>query len=130
MLTIPGNWGLSILGKFGSGLPYTFEPPQTGAQFTRFENNERKPSNITIDLNAHKKFNIGGIRGSLFMKVYNLFDRRNEIAVYNDTGRAGYTVRTQYWGEWVDIGSESQWVNRPHMFSQPRRGILGFSLGF
>ena len=130
MVTIPGNWGLSILGKFGSGLPYTFEPPQTGAQFTRFENNERKPANITIDLNAHKKFNIGGIRGSLFMKVYNLFDRRNEIAVYNDTGRAGYTVRTQYWGEWVDIGSESQWVNRPHMFSQPRRVILGFSLGF
>jgi len=130
MVTIPGNWGLSILGKFGSGLPYTFEPPQTGAQFTRFENNERKPANITIDLNAHKKFNIGVIKGSLFMKVYNLFDRRNEIAVYNDTGRAGYTVRTQYWGEWADIGSEPQWVNRPHMFSQPRRVILGFSLGF
>ncbi|MEE9168083.1 MAG: TonB-dependent receptor [Candidatus Neomarinimicrobiota bacterium] len=129
-VTIPGNSGLSILGKFGSGLPYTFEPPQTGAQFTRFENNERKPANITIDLNAHKEFNIGGIKGSLFMKVYNLFDRRNEIAVYNDTGRAGYTVRTQYWGEWVDVGSEPQWVNRPHMFSQPRRFILGFSLGF
>ena len=129
MVMIPGNWGLSILGKFGSGLPYTFEPPQTGAQFTRFENNERKPANITVDLNAHKKINIGGVKGSLFMKVYNLFDRRNEIAVYNDTGRAGYTVRTQYWGEWVDIGSEPQWVNRPHMFSQPRRFILGFSLG-
>ncbi|MEE8437378.1 MAG: TonB-dependent receptor [Candidatus Neomarinimicrobiota bacterium] len=126
----PGNWGLSILGKFGSGLPYTFEPPQTGAQFTRFENNERKPANITIDLNANKKFNMGGIRGSLFMKVYNLLDQRNEIAVYNDTGRAGYTIRTQYWGEWVDIGSESQWVNRPHMFSQPRRILLGVSLGF
>ncbi|MBN4081068.1 TonB-dependent receptor [Caldithrix abyssi] len=130
MVMNPGSWGLSILGKFGSGLPYTFEPPQTGKQFTRFKNNERKPANITINLNAHKNFNIAGVNGSLFMKVYNLFDRRNEIAVYNDTGRAGYTIRTQHWGEWVDIGSKKQWVNRPQMFSQPRRFILGFSLGF
>ena len=125
-----GNWGLSILGKLGSGLPYTFEPPQTGAQYNRFENNERKPPRITFDLNVYKDVRIGIMRGSVFLKVYNLLDRKNEIAVYNDTGRAGYTIRTQYWGEWVDIGTVSDWVNRPHMFSQPRRVVLGFSLGF
>ena len=125
-----GNWGMSILGKFGSGFPYTFEPPQTGAQYNRFENNERKPPRITFDLNVYKDISMGTARGSLFLKVYNLLDRKNEIAVYNDTGRAGYTIRTQYWGEWVDIGTVSDWVNRPHMFSQPRRVVLGFSFGF
>ena len=124
------SWGASLLGKFGSGLPYTFEPPQTGAQFTRFENNERRPSQITFDLNAHKDLVVGGMHGSLFLKVFNLLDRRNEIAVYNDTGRAGYTIRTQFWGEWTDIGTVDNWVNRPHMFSQPRRIQLGIRLGF
>ena len=124
------SWGASLLGKLGSGLPYTFEPPQIGAQFTRFENNERKPAQITFDLRAHKDFFIGGMRGSLFFKVFNLFDRRNEIAVYNDTGRAGYTIRTQFWGEWTDIGTVEDWVNRPHLYSQPRRIQLGFGLGF
>ena len=124
------SWGASLLGKLGSGLPYTFEPPQQGAQFTRFENNERRPTQITFDLNAHKDFVVGNIQGSFFLKVFNLFDRRNEIAVYNDTGRAGSTIRTQFWGEWTDIGTVDDWVNRPHMFSQPRRIQLGFRLGF
>ena len=124
------SWGFTLLGKLGSGLPYTFEPAQTGAQFTRFENNERKPSQITFDLNAHKDLVVSGIHGSVFLKVFNLLDRRNEIAVYNDTGRAGYTIRTQFWGEWTDIGTVEDWVNRPHMYSQPRRIQLGFGLGF
>ncbi len=124
------SWGASLLGKLGSGLPYTFEPPQQGAQFTRFENNERRPAQITFDLNVHKDFVVGGIQSSFFLKVFNLFDRRNEIAVYSDTGRAGHTIRTQFWGEWTDIGTVEDWVNRPHMFSQPRRIQLGFRLGF
>ena len=125
------NWGASLLGKLGSGLPYTFEPAQIGAQFTRFENNERRPARITFDLNAHKDLVVRGMHGSVFLKVFNLLDRRNEIAVYNDTGRAGYTIRTQFWGEWTDkVGSVEDWVNRPHMYSQPRRIQLGIGLGF
>jgi outer membrane receptor protein involved in Fe transport len=126
----PHRWGVSVLGKLGSGLPYTYEPPQTGAQYTRFENNVRKPLQITFDLNAHWDVSLGKLRGSFFLKVYNLFDRRNEIAVYNDTGRAGYTVRTRYWGEWQDIGTVADWINRPHMYSQPRRVVAGFNLKF
>ena len=124
------NWGASLLGKLGSGLPYTFEPAQIGAQFTRFENNERRPARITFDLSAHKDLVVRGMHGSVFLKVFNLLDRRNEIAVYNDTGRAGYTIRTQFWGEWTDIGTVEDWVNRPHMYSQPRRIQLGIGLGF
>ena len=124
------SWGASLLGKLGSGLPYTFTPAQAGAQFTRFENNERRPSQITFDLNAHKDLVVGGMQGSIFIKVFNLLDRRNEVAVYNDTGRSGYTIRTQFWGERTDIGAVEDWVNRPHMYSQPRRIQLGIRLGF
>lgn len=128
-ITYPGNWGVSILGRLGSGLPYTYEPPQVGTQYTRFENNERKPMNMSFDLNLNKKIQVAGITGSVYMKIYNLFDRKNEIAVYNDSGRAGYTIRTQYWGEWKDIGTVKDWMNRPHMYSQPRRIVVGFNIG-
>lgn len=126
----PGNWGMSLLGKLGSGLPYTHEPPQTGAQFIRFENNERIPPQITFDLKAYKDFRWSGLRHSVFLKVYNLFDRKNEVKVYNDTGRAGYTLASRYWGEWQYLGSAEDFVSRADYYSQPRRVIFGMSLGF
>lgn len=124
------KWGVSILGRLGSGLPYTYEPPQTGEQFIRFENNERKPANISIDMNAHMAFPLGDFKYTVFLKVYNIFDRKNEIVVYQDTGRAGYTLASRYWGDWQDIATAGDFVNRADYFSQPRRVILGMSLGF
>ena len=121
---------MSILGRLGSGLPYTYEPPQTGEQFIRFENNERKPANVSIDMNAHMAFPLGDFKYTIFLKVYNIFDRKNEIVVYQDTGRAGYTLASRYWGDWQDIATAGDFVNRADYFYQPRRVILGMSLGF
>jgi hypothetical protein len=124
------KWGVSILGRLGSGLPYTYEPPQTGEQFIRFENNERKPANVTVDLNSHMDFQLGDFKYTIFLKVYNIFDHKNEIVVYQDTGRSGYTLSSRYWGDWQYIATAGDFVNRADYYSQPRRVILGMSLGF
>ena len=127
ILSQPGSWGLSILGRMGSGLPYTSS--YQGVR-TSFENSERKPPQYTFDLRAHKVFKIGGLEYSIFLKVYNLFDLKNEIKIYSDTGRAGYTLAYRYAGMVRGVNTLEEYFNRPDYYSEPRRVILGMSLGF
>ena len=127
ILSQPGSWGVSVLAKLGSGLPYT--PAYQGIR-TSYENSERKPPQYGLDLNAHKEFKLMGLKYSIFLKVYNLFDRKNEVRVYEDTGRAGYTLRSFYAGEWRNFSTLEDYLNRPDFYSEPRRVILGMSVGF
>lgn len=124
IISQPG-WGLSILSKLGSGLPYT--PAYQGIR-TGYENSERKPPMLTVDLNAHKEFSLMECEYSVFLKIYNLFDRKNEVRVYEDTGRAGYTLRSFYAGEWRNFSTLKDYLNRPDYYSEPRRVIFGISI--
>jgi hypothetical protein len=123
----PGKWGVSILAKLGSGLPYT--PSFQGIR-TSYENSERKPAQYDIDLNAHKEFNFIGMEYSIFLKIYNLFDRKNEVHVYEDTGKAGYSLRSFYAGDWRNYSTLEDYLNRSDFYSEPRRVIFGMSVGF
>jgi predicted Zn-dependent peptidase len=61
--------------------------------------------------------------------VYNLFDLRNELNVYTDTGRAGYSLVSQYVAqrnEWVNTLSD--WLSRPEYYSEPRKVLAGFDI--
>jgi outer membrane receptor protein involved in Fe transport len=127
ILSKPSNWGVSVLARLGSGLPYT--PSFQGIR-TSHENSERRPARYSIDLNAHKEFTVMGLKYSIFLKVYNLLDRKNEINVYEDTGRANYTLRSFYAGEWRNYSTQNDYLNRPDFYSEPRRIILGVSMGF
>jgi hypothetical protein len=71
-----------------------------------------------------------GMEYSIFLKVYNLFDRKNEVHVYEDTGRAGYSLRSFYAGDWRNYSTLEDYLNRPDFYSEPRRVILGMSVGF
>lgn len=121
-----GNWAVSFLGRMGSGLPYT---PAYNYQRTGFENSERKPSQYEFDLKAHKDFMIGTLRYSIFLKVYNLFDRKNENDVYGDTGRAGYTL-TQHTGTVYGPLSYDDYYARSDFYSRPRQVRAGVTMGF
>ncbi len=83
---IPGAWGLTLVGYYGSGMPYT----KTDAQGNRLgERNEgRLPANYSVDLRFNKDFHFGTRKYfmSFFLEVDNLFDRRNIINVYARTG--------------------------------------------
>jgi len=125
----PRDWGFSLLGKIGSGLPYT---PTRDAIRVDAENSERKPSNIEVDLHAHKDFYLSDkMHMVLFLKIYNLFDRLNELYVYSDTGRATYALYPN-----TDHGDEfgrhylDDYLTRPTYYSGPRSVRLGIQMGF
>ncbi len=126
----PGSWGLSLIGKLGSGLPYTPTARATRGFRETFENSERKPMQLNFDLNARKDFRIGKLTYSAFIKVFNLFDRRNEVKVFKDTGRAGYTLDIYSTGEARGLNTLEEFFLRPDFYSEPRRVQIGMTVSF
>ncbi|OPX35940.1 hypothetical protein B1H10_00045 [candidate division KSB1 bacterium 4484_188] len=115
-----------IIGQFQSGLPYT---PAIQSLETTFENSGRKPFNYNVDLRLSKILPLWGQRFELFLKVYNLFDRRNELDVYQDTGRAGYSLVSHYTGERnAHVNTLGEWLQRPEFYSEPRKVLFGLRL--
>lgn len=124
----PRYLGIGIIGQFQSGLPYT---PAIQSQETTFENSGRKPFSYNVDLRFFKDFRLGKIDYTAFIKIYNLFDRDNEINVYDDTGRAGYSLVSQYIGERRSyVNSLDEWLQRPDYYSEPRKILIGFDVEF
>lgn len=123
----PANWGASLIGKFGSGLPFT---PEFEDQRSSFENSGRKPAQFTLDLKAHKDFKFGPFNTSIILTVFNLLDRKNEIDVFNDTGRAGTTLAARRAGAIFGVNTLDEFLNRPEFFSSPREIRLGASWRF
>ena len=121
------NWSLSLLGKYGSGLPYT---PQYQGKLTAFKNSERKPAQFNVDLKFYKYFKLSFAKIGFFLNIYNLFDRKNEIFVYDDTGRATYSLISVYTPEDQGYNTLSEYLLRPDYFSPPRQVKFGISLKF
>ncbi|MCK5738532.1 TonB-dependent receptor [bacterium] len=125
----PRDWGMSLQGRFGTGLPYT---PTRDALRIDAENSERKPSQMTFDLAAHKDFYLKKNHFlSFFLKVYNLFDTLNENYVYSDTGRATYALypSTDY-GHLFGRHALNDYLTRPNYYSAPRSVRMGVNFGF
>jgi hypothetical protein len=87
-LRLPGAWGWNVLAKYGSGMPYT----KTDDQGNRLGalNEGRMPATYRVDLKFNKDFYLFKEKEthlSFFTEVVNLFDRRNILNVYPNTGR-------------------------------------------
>lgn len=121
------NWSIGFIGRIGSGLPYT---PALRNVRTKFENSERKKTTSCFDLRAEKEFRFGPVNLSLFCKVYNLFDIKNELIVYSDTGRSGYTLQKLYAFSVQGVNTVDEYFNRPDFYSEPRRVVIGTLLEF
>lgn len=117
--------GISLIGQYGSGLPYT--PSFAGTRIA-FENSERKPSQYTFDMKGFYRFRLGRFNGSLHLNVYNLTDRRNERFVYSDTGRASYSLVSTYVPQQQDFNTLNEYLTRPDYYSAPRLVKLGVSI--
>ena len=138
-LSRPGNWGLSVIGQFGTGYPYT--PTLIDQKIDQLPNQERKPTQMKLDAHLFKDFQFGnGARLRLFGKVFNVLDRLNERFVFNDTGRATYSLSDQRglfssWERAVQLGlpgvhSLEEYDNRPSYYSAPREIRIGATLSF
>ncbi|MFO7446230.1 MAG: TonB-dependent receptor [Ignavibacteriaceae bacterium] len=125
---IPGNFIASCVGRLGSGLPYT---PAVQNQRTGLENSDNKPGIFNVDLYLTKYLPFFSQNVSLFLKVYNLFDTANELDVFGDTGRAGYSLElTRAQEAPKGLNTLEEYFTRPDFYSAPRQVIIGVSYGF
>ncbi|MEJ5352562.1 MAG: TonB-dependent receptor [Melioribacteraceae bacterium] len=124
----PGDFIASVIGRLGSGLPYT---PSFQNQRTGLENSENRPAFFNVDLYLTKYIKLFGKQFSIYAKVYNLFDTANEIEVFTDTGRAGYTLElTRAQEAPRGVNTLEEYFTRPDFYSSPRQIIIGASISF
>jgi hypothetical protein len=125
------SWGASAIGQYGSGVPYT--PRATTDLSSMLTNSQTKPPYFDLDMQGYYQFNLQPVKLVVFVRIFNVFDIRNEVNVFNDSGRAGYTVdevqavqskTPQY------VNSIAQWYTIPTNYSEPRRIEFGMNLEF
>ena len=122
------GWGGSLLGRLGSGYPYTpFEADtdRIGVLPAVPSNAYRRSSSLSVDLYAFREFTLGGVRPRVYLQAYNLLDARNTTSVYGDTGEAGVT----FVGPNLEVNDPGFYV-RPDFYAEPRRVQLGMSVSF
>jgi outer membrane receptor protein involved in Fe transport len=124
-------WGVSAIGQFGSGFPYT---PRSSTDITSLlTNSQLKPSSTNLDLRAYYNLPLGDFRLVAFARVFNVLDTRNEVDVWDDTGRAGYTTyeeQARQTNPSEAINSLTDWYTIPTFWAEPRRIELGLNLEF
>ncbi len=124
-------WGASTIARYGSGTPYS--PRRTTDITALLTNSQTKPAFFNVDLQGYYEFKLSRFNVVAFARVFNLFDIRNEVGVYDDTGRAGFTIdearaRASHPTEYVN--SLDQWYQNPSQYSEPRRIEFGLNLEF
>ncbi|MBW7888460.1 MAG: TonB-dependent receptor [Bacteroidetes bacterium] len=93
-LSEPDDYVISNIIRLQTGTPYTPSiPTSLATQLSRFiQNSAYKPFQWSVDLKVEKFFHLGGLRYSVFAQVDNLFDTRNQVAVYSNSGEALYNA--------------------------------------
>lgn len=79
------GWECALVARYQTGLPYT-RTNATGDSLIGLPNSYRLPSQHTVDLLVRRPLELMGLRGSAYLDVRNLTNRRNLIAVRRDTG--------------------------------------------
>ncbi len=129
------NYAFTLTGYFNSGQPYTFSPVSVSplAKQTLYPNNSKRPSTFSLDLRGH--YDIKLTQSSqlrIFMSIYNLLDRKNELFVNSSTGRAYtaiiYPINIEtFRSNYNDIYDS---VKNPYMYSTPREIKIGLGYMF
>ncbi len=123
------QFGANFIARYGSGLPYT--PRRTEDITSLLTNAGVKPSTFSIDVRAYYRLKIAGLDGEVFLRVMNLLDNLNEVNVYDDTGRAGFTTdeeRIRQLNISTPVNSVKEYfVNSTH-YSEPRRIEIGLRI--
>ncbi|MEW6512209.1 MAG: TonB-dependent receptor [Bacteroidota bacterium] len=125
------TWGASSIIQYGSGTPYS--PRRTTDITALLTNSQVKPSYFNVDLRGYYEFTVSTIRLIAFARVFNIFDIRNEVRVYDDTGRAGFTIdeaRARASNPPQYVNTLDQWFMDPSQYSEPRRIEFGLNVEF
>ncbi len=131
-MPVPGDWGLSMVARYGSGLPYT----RTDEQGNRIgdRNSSRLPASYTVDVRLNKDFQMGPDKFTIFAEIENLFNRRNILNVYTRTGQADSDGNSIGAGLSLDADqlrtADRLYDHDPQNFSAPRTVRLGAQYSF
>lgn len=120
------GWLVSVIGRLGSGLPYT---PSLADERIGLENSARRPGTSIFDLYASRDIPLGSLNLTLYTRIFNVFDTQNEVNVYTDTGRAFPNLR-YYTGEPQGLNPKEEFLLRPDFYSPPRQVTVGMSFNF
>jgi len=74
------NSSAGLSWSFGSGVPYTLPP--TSSELVEV-NTERYPWNMQTDLSLSRTQDLGPVDLEIGLGVYNLFDRKNVVSIYD-----------------------------------------------
>ena len=123
------RWSIGIVSKMGSGFPYT---PETSGYYPSRENTERKPPFINFDLNCTWTFKFSKFKAIFFSKIYNLFDFDNQITIYTDSGKAGYSIDQKWLTDDLVTGVNTinDYYYHQDYYSAPRLVNVGFKFEF
>ncbi|MBM2839873.1 MAG: Outer rane receptor protein [Bacteroidetes bacterium] len=86
-----------------------------------------------VDARVYYEFPIGFLNAVAFLRVFNLFDIKNEVNVFDDTGRAGFTTdlaKARNENPPQLINTFEEYYRRPTYYSEPRRIEFGMNLEF
>ena len=115
----PGNWGLNLIGNYGSGLPYT--PRDARGRALDERNSARLPETLNIDVRLNKDLKFGGVNYRFYADILNLLDRENVFRVFSTTGKPN---------ESANPGASLEGQDRPNYYAPPRSIELGIQLQF
>jgi outer membrane receptor protein involved in Fe transport len=115
------NTSCNLIGRYGSGLPYTFNPARS--IYVAEQNNARLPETLTLDLFARKAFSLGPVQCGIFVDVRNLLNRKNVLSVYSATGSPDRS------GE-ESTRATIDYQRDPTNYSAPRTIYVGVDIGF
>jgi len=119
------DWGISLIYNFNTGQPYTptvIPGAYTGRNVLSglTQNSRRKPVISRVDLELHKDFSFSSFNVQFFLKVFNLFDAKNPLIVFDDTGKPDFTL------EEIQVRDyDPGWFDYPNFYSEPRNIYLG-----
>ena len=135
LMYLKENSGITITAYYNSGSPYTFSP-QTESVLSRinlYPNNDYRPEKYSVDGALYRHFEIAnGLKATLEVNVYNIFDRLNEEWVNSQTGRAYTAVirETDIASHRSDFNDYDDRIQNPSMYSSPRSIKVALGINF
>ena len=132
------KWGANAVFQYGTGYPYTpmitnYESQGEVLSNVLLRNSRRKPTTFRIDIRLQRKINLGNMDGKVYVRVQNLTDRRNQISVYGDSGKADETIeraRAENISPFEPMRPNTldQFFDRPDWYDPPRQIQFGLQV--
>lgn len=113
------EWGISFIGQYGSGMPFT--PTDARGSAIGDVNSQRQPWTGTIDSRLYKTIKLLNLNVTGILDVQNIFDKRNIINVFTNTGTPDFSLNP-------NVSPEN--LQRPYYYGQPRHIQLGVEVEF